>query len=84
MALDAVIKSVKQDGVDVVIELEGRLEANGHRTLAGQDRLTIENATYVPEIGMAIWGGSGSAHLVLGGGKEKRYRRVSYTRLREL
>jgi hypothetical protein len=81
MAIDARIKSVAEDGSNLILELEPRIEG----VLAGQERMTIEGFTYKPVVGQEIWGGSDKCRIepLNGDGETRVYRRVMYTRLRE-
>ena len=57
MSLDATILEVERDGADVVLTLGPRIDNDDRLTLAGQDRMRILEATFVPEPGMDLWGG---------------------------
>jgi hypothetical protein len=81
MAIDARIKSVTEDGSNLVLELEPRAEG----ILAGQERLTIVDFTHKPIVGQEIWGGSDKCRIepLNGEGETRVYRRIMYSRLRE-
>ena len=49
----------------------------------GQETLTILDPTWTPAPGATIWGGSDTVEI-RSGGEVRRYRRVGYTRLREM
>lgn len=81
MSLDATILDVERDGADVVLTLGSRIDNDERLTLAGQARLRILNATYVPEVGTDLWGGDSQVELC--STPKRRYHREGYTRLRE-
>jgi hypothetical protein len=81
MSLDATILEVERDGVDVVLTLGPRIDNEDRLTLAGQARLRILNATYVPEVGTDLWGGDSIVELC--STPTRQYHRDGYTRLRE-
>jgi hypothetical protein len=92
MAIDATILSVERDGADVVMTLGNRIDDADAQSIAGQKRLRIVNATWEPEPGMDIWGGSSSVQIVTERGKRDPktnnaigpwYRREGYTKLHE-
>jgi hypothetical protein len=92
MAIDATILSVDRDGADVVLTLGDRLDDNDRPSIAGQRKLRIVNATWEPEPGMDIWGGSSSVQIVTKRGERDPvtnnaigpwYRREGYTKLHE-
>lgn len=82
MSLDATILGVDRDGSDVVLTLGPRIDPNDRLTLTGQSRLRILDATYVPEVGMDLWGGDSLVELC--STPKRQYHREGYTRLREL
>lgn len=59
MAIDAIITSVRQDGPNLILDLEGREEGR----MPGQARMTIENFTHRPVAGQMIWGGADTCHI---------------------
>ena len=81
MSLDATILEVERDGADVVLTLGPRIDNDDRLTLAGQDRMRILEATFVPEPGMDLWGGDSIVELC--STPKRRYHREGYTRLRE-
>lgn len=84
MAIDAKIKSVEQEGNNLILKLEPRVDENGFRSIAGQERLTVLDFQYKPDVGDAIWGGSGSVQIARANGRPTmHYKRVGYTQLRE-
>lgn len=85
MAIDARIRTVIQDGNNLILELAPRVVDNKHLTLAGQERLVIENFTHIPASGQAIWGGADMVHIEPGFGvvETRHYRRIGSTRLQE-
>lgn len=84
MSIDAKIRRVERAGADLVLHLEPRWDARVHRwSTTSQDRLRIEQATWEPPAGVPIWGGSGTVIVVLPNGDERRYERVTITKLRE-
>jgi len=92
MSIDATILEVERDGADVVLTLGDRIDDNDRNSIAGQPRLRILNATWVPEPGMDIWGGSSTVQIITKRGERDPvtnnaigpwYRRDGYTRLHE-
>lgn len=92
MSLDATILGVEQEGADIVLILGPRIDDVDKLSIAGQPKLRIVNATWMPEPGMDIWGGSSSAQIVTRRGERDPvtnnaigpwYRRKGYTRLLE-
>ena len=81
MSLDATILGVERDGPDVVLTLGPRIDNDDRLTLAGQERMRILDATYVPEVGTDLWGGDSQVELC--SSPKRRYHREGYTRLRE-
>lgn len=81
MSIDATILDVERDGADVVLVLGERIDNDDRLSLAGQSRLRIINATYVPEVGTDIWGGDSQVELC--SVPKRQYHREGYTRLRE-
>lgn len=81
MSLDATILEVEQDGADVVLTIGPRIDDNERLSIAGQARLRIVNATYVPAVGTDLWGGDSQVELC--SVPKRRYHREGYTRLRE-
>ena len=86
MAIDGRIRNARRWDDCVVIRIGGHVENNRHVTLPGQRRMVIENATYLPQSGQAIWGGSSSVRIEpLHPGEPTRvYQRKGYTRLVEV
>lgn len=85
MSIDATILGIERDGPDVVLILGPRIQ-DGHDererlSIAGQERLRILDATYVPEVGTDIWGGGSTVELC--STPKRQYHREGYTRLRE-
>lgn len=84
MAIDAKIKSITVDGSNLILELEPRIDANGVKSIAGQERMVVLDFQYKPDVGDEIWGGSGSVQIVRANGRPTmHYKRESYTTLRE-
>lgn len=81
MALDATILNVERDGADVVLTLGPRIDDHERLSIAGQERLRILEATYVPEVGTDLWGGGSFVELL--SQPKRHYTREGYTRLRE-
>ena len=81
MSLDATILGVERDGRDVVLTLGPRIDNDDRLTLAGQERMRILDATYVPEVGTDLWGGDSQVELC--STPKRLYHRDGYTRLRE-
>lgn len=81
MSIDATILQVEQDGSDVVLTLGPRIDNDDRLSLAGQERMRILNATYLPEVGTDLWGGDSQVELC--SSPKRRYHREGYTRLRE-
>lgn len=93
MSLDATILDVQRDGADIVLTLGPRIDDADKTSIAGQSKMRILNASWVPEPGMDIWGGGSSAQIVTQRGARDPvtnnaigpwYRREGYTRLREV
>lgn len=92
MAIDATILAVDRDGADLVLTLGNRIDDSDKQSIAGQQNLRIVSATWEPEPGMDIWGGSSSVQIITKRGERDPvtnnaigpwYRREGYTRLRE-
>jgi hypothetical protein len=92
VSIDATILQVEHDGPDVVLTLGNRLDDADRESIAGQTKLRIVNATWTPEPGMDIWGGSSSVQIITERAKRDPatnnaigpwYRREGYTRLIE-
>lgn len=85
MAIDARIRTVLQDGEDLILELAPRVTDNKHLTNPGQPQLIIKNFTHVPVSGQAIWGVSDSCIIEPGFGitEQRKYKRVGSTTLVE-
>jgi hypothetical protein len=92
MAIDATILSVEREGADVVMTLGDRIDDADRLSISGQRRLRIVNATWQPEPGMDIWGGSSSVQIITERGKRDPatnnaigpwYHREGYTKLHE-
>jgi hypothetical protein len=85
MAIDAVIRTITEDGDDLILELEPRVNSDGHSTLAGRDTLKIKDFKFKPEVGQEIWGGSSTVHIEPTGRAmlTKHYRRIGYGELKE-
>jgi hypothetical protein len=81
MSLDATILGVERDGADVVLTLGPRIDDADKLSIAGQNRLRILNATYVPDVGTDLWGGDSFVELC--STPKRKYHRDGYTRLRE-
>lgn len=81
MSIDATILGVERDGVDVVLTLGPRIQDDDRLSIAGQERMRILDATYVPDVGMDIWGGGSFVELC--SVPKRRYVREGYTKLRE-
>lgn len=79
MAIDGRIKSITVDGANLILELESRDDS-----LVGQEKLTILDFMFQPEVGDEVWGGSSTVHIER---KNKRqtlhYKREGYAKLRE-
>ncbi len=84
MAIDAKIKSMEVDGTNLILTLEARVTAEGHKTLAGQDQMTVLDFQYKPDVGDEIWGGADRVEIVRANGRPTmHYKRIGYTELRE-
>lgn len=81
MSLDATILEVERDGDDVVITLGPRIDEGDKLSIAGQPRLRIVGATFVPEVGTDLWGGASLVELCTT--PPRHYSREGYTRLYE-
>lgn len=81
MSLDATILGVERDGADVVLTLGPRIDNDDKLSIAGQRRMRIVDAAYVPEVGTDLWGGDSIVELC--STPRRRYHREGYTRLRE-
>lgn len=86
MAIDGRIRRARKWGECVVITIGPRVYDNKHLTNPGQRRLTILNATYMPQSGQAIWGGSDTCHIepLTVGEPTRHYRRQGSTKLIEV
>jgi len=93
MSIDATILAVERDGDDVVLALGPRIDDSDKTSVTGQRKLRIVNATWQPEPGMDIWGGSSSVQIITKRGARDPvtnnaigpwYRREGYTRLHEI
>jgi len=86
MSIDAKIRSVepRADG-GFTLNLEPRWDRRVRRfSIEGQPVLQIlPPVTWVPEPGLAIWGGSGTIIVVERDGSERWYERLSLYGLRE-
>jgi len=84
MALDGMVYKTEMRGDQLVVFLAPYEHNSGTTSIPGQLELIIENPTYIPKPGDILWGGSDSARLSRGNGKDElRYRRKGYTRLAE-
>jgi hypothetical protein len=81
MSIDATILDVTRDGTDVVLTLGPRIDDADKLSIAGQVKLRIIAATYVPEVGTDLWGGGSFVELC--SVPKRTYLRDGYTRLRE-
>lgn len=85
MAIDAIITGVKVDEQtnSIKLQLSGRIDAQGRKSLPGQEKMTIQGDwSYMPVIGDVIWGGSGSCRIERTN-ETIEYVRVMYTKLEE-
>jgi len=89
VAIDAVIRDVVRDGDALPLDLEPRryrpevaARCGYHFSIPGQSRLYIDNPTWTPQPGMAIWGGDSSVEIV-NATEPQWYVRTSYTRMQE-
>lgn len=82
MSLDATILDVERDGSDVVLTLGSRINDDDKLSIAGQPKMLILDATYVPEVGLDLWGGDSLVELC--STPKRHYRRDGYTRMREV
>jgi hypothetical protein len=91
MSIDATILGVERDGADVLLTLGPRIDGREKLTTAGQPVLRIVNATWAPDVGMDIWGGSSECQVIAEPGRRTVgnnavgpwYERHGYTTLRE-
>ena len=79
MSIAGFISEVWIDGSDVILALKPRPEK---RDIVGQYYLTIRNATWVPNVGLEIWGGSNS--VIIEADPYHEYERVTLTELEEI
>lgn len=85
MSIDAIITNVKQEGKDLILELGPRIAADGSKSIAGQPRLRIQNFTWQPKIGQAIWGGADGCIIEPAGkvSERRHYKRTAAGYLKE-
>jgi hypothetical protein len=80
MSIDAKIRQVEETPEGLLLHLEPRYKHGW--SIMGQRTLLIEQATWRPEPGMAIWGGH-SIVTIETSSHSKQYQRRGYTRLIE-
>ena len=82
MSIDVIIRGVEvtQDGA--ILLLEPRTDHPGAPPLHGLEKLLIEEPTWTPAPGMALWGNDATVIIETGSG-QRIYRRVGDLMLRE-
>jgi len=82
MTIDAIIRGVEVTHEGAILLLEPCTDHPGVPPLAGQETLLIEEPTWTPAPGMALWGNADTVIIETGTG-QRIYRRAGDLTLRE-